>query len=40
MDITIAMWREDIQQGLLTKFELYEDPNLPDWWLDRVLKYM
>jgi hypothetical protein len=37
MDVTIAMWHEDIPKGLLTKFELYNDPDLPDWWLDKVL---
>lgn len=36
--LTVAMWREDIQNGLLFKFELYDDRNYPDWWLDGVLK--
>ena len=37
MGVAITMWREDIQKGLLAKIELYNDPNLPDWWLDKVL---
>ncbi len=32
------MWREDLRRGLLFKYELYEDPNFPHWWLDSVLK--
>lgn len=37
MDVTVAAWREDIKIGNLFKFELYEDPLFPDWWLGRVL---
>jgi hypothetical protein len=37
MDVTVAMWREDIRLGTLFRFELYQDPTFPDWWLDRVL---
>jgi len=40
MNITLAMWKEDIENGLLAKFELYEDETLPNWWLDEVLKGM
>jgi hypothetical protein len=36
--VTVAMWKEDIEKGELTVRELYEDPRLPHWWLDRVLK--
>ena len=38
LDITVAMWKEDIKTGLLTIKELYEDKNLPNWWLDSVFK--
>jgi len=38
MDVNIEMWREDIEQGFLFKQELYDSPNIPNWWLDKVLK--
>ncbi len=38
LNISVAMWKEDIYNGLLRKYELYDDPDLPDWWLDKVLK--
>lgn len=38
LNVNIAMWKEDIVRGNLFKSELYEDPNLPHWWLDMVLK--
>ena len=37
MDVNITMWKEDIERGLLFKKELYSDPCLPHWWLDKVL---
>ena len=37
MDVTIKMWREDLNQKLLRKEELYKDPTFPDWWLNKVL---
>lgn len=42
VDITVAMWMEDlyptaVYPPILFPWELYEDPNLPDWWLDRVI---
>jgi len=39
MDVTIAMWREDIKKGLLFKRELYADDFFKnfEWYLDRVL---
>ena len=37
MDVHIEMWRRDILEGLLFKFELYEDNKFPNWWLDKVL---
>lgn len=33
--VSIAMWKEDIAKGQLKVWELYEDPKLPHWWLDR-----
>ena len=39
MDITLAMWNEDLLNGLLLKSELYNDPALQDlhWWLEKVV---
>ena len=37
MSVTIAMWKEDLALGSLFPLELYRDPELPHWWLDRVL---
>ena len=40
MDVTVAMWKEDILQGNLFVFELQEDearsPGYPDWFLKLV----
>lgn len=38
MGVTVSMWKEDLEKGYLGRRELYEDPNLPHWWLDLVLK--
>lgn len=38
LGVTVSMWKEDIEKGYLTRCELYNDPNLPGWWLDKVLK--
>lgn len=38
LNLQVTMWREDLRRGWLFKHELYEDPNLPHWWLDSVLK--
>ena len=38
MDITVAMWMEDIPKGLLHPSELYEDGNFPHRWLDRIIR--
>jgi len=38
LNVTVAMWKEDIEKGYLTKHELYSDDDLPDWWLDKILK--
>jgi hypothetical protein len=40
MDVHLAMWSQDIREGNLFKFELYEDGKFPHWWLDNVLKNM
>jgi len=40
LSVTVAMWKEDIEQRLLTKHELYLDGKFPEWWLDSVLKGM
>lgn len=37
LSITVAMWKEDLYITLWP-WELYEDPNLPDWWLNSVFK--
>lgn len=34
MDVTIAMWKEDIKEGLLFKFELKKE--YPEWFLEKV----
>lgn len=36
MGVTVSMWREDLWVTLHPQ-ELYEDPDLPGWWLDKVL---
>ena len=36
LDIAISMWKEDIVNGLLTKYELMQDGYDKEW-LDRVL---
>jgi len=38
LNTTVAMWFEDIENKTLYKYELYNDPNLPDWWLDKIFK--
>lgn len=38
MNVTVAMWKEDMESGILFKCELYDDPNYPHWFLDRILK--
>ena len=35
LDVHVATWAADLCAGLLTKSELYADPALPNWWLDR-----
>lgn len=36
LNVTTSMWLQDIEQGLLFKQELYQDPNLPHWFLDKI----
>jgi hypothetical protein len=39
MDVTIGVWTKDIQDGILFKFELYEQlEEQYHWWLDKVIK--
>ena len=38
LNLQVTSWRESIRRGLIAKFELYEDPSYPHWWLDSVLK--
>ena len=38
LNVTVAMWKEDIKTGMLTKQELYNDPMFPHWWLDNIFK--
>lgn len=38
LSLQVTMWKEDIYKGLLFKFELYDDPNYPHWWLDSIFK--
>jgi hypothetical protein len=41
MDLTVAMWQEDLREGLLTKNELRLDwPQELLWWLDETLSGM
>jgi hypothetical protein len=37
MDVTVAMWKDDLAKGLLFRQELYSEPCYPHWWLDLVL---
>lgn len=38
LGVTVSMWREDIQKGHLRVQDLYDDPRLPNDWLDKVLR--
>ena len=38
LNITVEMWRQDIRDGLLFKFELLEDTRFPEWWLVPLLR--
>lgn len=36
LNVHVSMWKDDIEQKILFKHELYEDKNLPHWWLDSI----
>lgn len=36
MDVTVSMWKEDIENQSLWVSELYQGPRLPHWWLDKL----
>jgi hypothetical protein len=36
LNVTVGMWKEDIELGCLFVKELYDDPKFPHWWLDSV----
>jgi hypothetical protein len=36
LNVFVAMWYEDIEKGLLFKWELYEGDHFPKWWLDKI----
>lgn len=38
LNVYVSAWKESIREGTLFIHELYEDPGLPHWWLDNVLK--
>ena len=38
LNLSVTMWREDINQGLLSKKELHQDGKYPSWWLNKVLQ--
>lgn len=38
LNVTVDMWKEDLEKGLLFKQELYDDVKYPTWWLDSVLR--
>lgn len=35
LGVTTNGWKDDLEKGYLFLFELYEDPRIPDWYLDR-----
>lgn len=37
MDVTIAMWLEDIESNILTKYDLMVDLTFPSWFLSKVI---
>lgn len=36
LNVTVSMWKEDMEKGLLFKKELYADEKFPHWWLDSI----
>jgi hypothetical protein len=39
LNVNVAMWKEDINKGLLTKIELFEDPLIPNEWLHQIFNH-
>ena len=37
LNVQVTSWREDLEKGLIFKWELYTDSRFPHWWLDSVL---
>ena len=38
LNLHVTDRKQDINDGILYKFELYEDPLFPHWWLDNIFK--
>ena len=38
LSVNVEMWKEDLQKGNVFLWELYEDDDIPSWWLDKVFK--
>lgn len=38
MDVAIAQWKEDLWVTL-HPIDLYDDPDLPHWWIDKIFGY-
>jgi hypothetical protein len=36
LNVTVEMWKQDIEEGLLFKWEIEED--FPEWWTRSVLR--
>lgn len=39
LNVNVTMWKEDIEKGLLTKYELFCDPSLPNEWLHQIFNH-
>lgn len=37
LNLQVTAWKEMLREGTLAKFELYQDPSYPHWWLDSCL---
>lgn len=38
LNLQVTAWKEMLREGTLAKFELYDDPAYPQWWLDSCLE--
>ena len=38
LNVFVGMWLEDVRDGLLHPYELYECGVYPFWWLDSIFK--